>query len=54
LRYVYQPEARQRHASDAEAEFLQRRAARDGLGQALGELIELVVHGFPFIIHSNT
>src|SRR6266404_3500541 len=32
-----------------DAEFLQCRAARDGLGQAPGEFIELVVHTFPFI-----
>ena len=31
-------------ADNADAEFLQRRAARDRLGEALGEFIELVVH----------
>ena len=44
LRLVRQPEADQRHAGEADAEFLQRRAARDRLGQTLGEFIELVVH----------
>ena len=38
----------QRHASEADAELFQRRAARDRLSQALGEFIELVAHGFPF------
>src|ERR1051326_6933973 len=46
---VRQPEAGQRHAGKADAEFLQRRAARDGLGEVLGEFIEFVVHGFSFI-----
>src|SRR5438552_12750875 len=44
------PETGQRHASEADAEFLQRRAARDRLGHALGEFIELVVHNFPFVL----
>jgi hypothetical protein len=43
---VRQPEAGQRHAGEADAEFLQRRAARDRLGQVLGEFIELIVHTF--------
>ena len=46
LRFIRQPEAGQRHPGEAEAEFLQRRAARDRLGQTLGEFIELVVHNF--------
>lgn len=50
LRPVRQPEAGQRHAGQANAKLLQRRAPRDGLGQALGEFIELVVHTFPFIL----
>ena len=33
LGLIRQPEAGQRHAGEADAEFLQRRAARDGLGQ---------------------
>ena len=49
LRLVRQPEAGQRHPSETNAEFLQRCAARDGLGQAFGEFIELVVHIFPFV-----
>jgi hypothetical protein len=44
LRPARQPERRQRHAGKADAEFLQRPAARDRLGQALGEFIELVMH----------
>jgi hypothetical protein len=45
---IRQPEAGEHHAGEADAEFLQRRAARDRLGQALGEFIELVAHTFPF------
>ena len=45
---VRQPKAGQRHAREADAEFLQRRAARDRLGHAFGEIIELVIHTFPF------
>src|SRR5262249_43970205 len=36
LGFIRQPEAGQRHAREAEAEFLQRRAACHGLGQTLG------------------
>jgi len=39
-----QPEARERHAGQAEAEFLQRLPSGDGLGHAFGQFIELVVH----------
>jgi len=35
--HVRQPEAGQRHAREAEAELLQRRAPRDRLGHAFGE-----------------
>src|SRR5437867_3276714 len=42
------PETGQRHAGEAYAEFLQRRATRDRLGHVLGEFIELVVHDFSF------
>jgi len=48
VRFVRKPQAGQRHAGEADAEFLQRRASRDRLGEALGEFIELVVHTFPF------
>jgi hypothetical protein len=48
LRFVRQAEAGQRHAGKADAEFLQRRAPRDGSSHALGEFIELVVHTFSF------
>src|SRR5205814_5126668 len=47
-RLVRQPEAGECHAGEADAEFLQRRAAGDRLGQVLGEFIELVVHSFSF------
>jgi len=47
---VRQPEGRQCHAGEAEAEFPQRRAAGHGLSHALGEFIELVVHVFPFVL----
>ena len=49
LRAVRQPEAGQRHAREADSEFLQRRAARNGLSQALCQFIELVVHIFSFV-----
>jgi hypothetical protein len=49
LRLVCEPETGQRHADEADAEFLQRATARVGLGQALGEFIESVVHTFPFV-----
>jgi hypothetical protein len=41
---IRQPQRGQRDARKAEAEFLQRPAASDGLGQALGQFIEFVVH----------
>jgi hypothetical protein len=50
LRFVRQPEAGQRHAGETDAEFLERRAARDRLGQAFGEFIEFVIHTFPFVL----
>ena len=43
-----QPQQGQRYTREAEAEFLQRTTACDGFGQALGQLIEFVVHNFPF------
>src|SRR5262245_14448510 len=46
--FARQSEAGQRHAREADAEFLQRSAPRDRLGHALGEFIELVVHVFSF------
>ena len=49
FRPIRQPEAGQRHAGKAESEFLQRRAARDGLGHVLCEFIEWVVHTFSFV-----
>jgi len=50
FRLVHQPEAGQCHARETDAEFSQRRTARDGLGEALGEFIELLFHAFPFIL----
>ena len=50
LSLVRQPEAGQCHAGQADAELLQRRAPRDGLGRAFGEFIELVVRMFPFVL----
>jgi len=47
---VRQPEAGERHAREADTESLQCRAARDGLGHALCEFIEFVVHTFPFVV----
>jgi len=46
---VRQPKAGQRHARQSDAEFLQRPAARDRLGYALGEFIEFVVHICPVV-----
>ena len=48
LRFVREAEAGQRHARHAKAEFFQRLPARNGLGHALGQFIEFVVHSFPF------
>jgi len=50
LRLVRQPETGQRHAGEADAEFLQRSSARYGLGQSLGQFIEFLVHNFPFVL----
>jgi len=50
LGLVRQPDCGQRDAREAEAEFLQRSASRDRLGQALGQFIEFVIHNFPFVI----
>src|SRR6266498_4471020 len=47
---VRQPQRRQRDTREAEAEFLERPAPRDRLGQALGQFIEFVVHNFPFVL----
>jgi hypothetical protein len=45
---VPQPQRRQRDTREADAEFLQRPAAGDRLGQAFSQFIELVIHNFPF------
>ena len=49
LGHACQAKAGQRHASEADAEFLQRRAACDGLGHAFCDFIEFIVHNFPFV-----
>jgi hypothetical protein len=46
---IGKPEGCQRHPSEADAEFLQRAAARDGLGYAFSKFIEFVVHTVPFV-----
>jgi hypothetical protein len=46
---VRQPEAGQRDAGKADAEFLQRLSPGDRLRHAFCELIEFVVHTFPFV-----
>ena len=43
---VRQAEEDERHPREADTEFPQRSSARDGLGYALGEFIELSVHIF--------
>jgi len=48
LCFVRQPEASQRHAREADAEFLQRPAASDRLDHGSGHFVEFVVHNFPF------
>jgi len=48
VRLVRQPEGGEHDTREAGAEFLQRPSARDGLGQALGQFIEFIIHNFPF------
>src|SRR5262245_11747776 len=43
-----QSESHQCHAGEAKAKCLESLTARDRLGHAFGEFIELVVHVFPF------
>jgi hypothetical protein len=43
---VCHPEAGQGHSGETQAEFLQCRTARGGLGQTLCEFIESVIHIF--------
>jgi len=50
LRLVRQPETGQRHAAEADAEFHQRRPARERSGQALGEFVELMIHNYPYVL----
>ena len=49
LGLVCQPEAGQRHAGEANAEFLQCCAARDGLRHTFREFIEFVAHNSAFV-----
>jgi hypothetical protein len=48
LRLIRQAEASQRHASQADAEFLERLPPCGCLGQSLSQFIEFVIHTFPF------
>jgi hypothetical protein len=50
IRLVCQREGRQRHAGEADAEFLQRRAACDGLGHVPGHFVEMVIHNLSFVL----
>ena len=50
LSLVRQPQRGESDSRQADAEFLQRPAPRDGLGQALGQFIEFVVHNLPFVL----
>ena len=49
LGLVRETERGKRDTRETEAESLQCRAPRDGLGQAFGQFIKLVVHNFPFV-----
>src|SRR5262249_35404034 len=49
LRLTRYPQRGQHDAREAAAEFFKRPASRDGLGQALGQVIEFVVHNFPCV-----
>jgi hypothetical protein len=49
-RFVCQPEASQRHTTQAGTEFLERLPPGGGLGQSLGQFIEFVVHTCPFCL----
>jgi hypothetical protein len=53
LRPLRQPETGQRHACEAEAEFLQRSAARDRLGYTLREFVEFIIHSVPLFPFSG-
>jgi hypothetical protein len=46
---VHQPEAGQRHSGQARTELFQRLPPSSGLGHALNQFIEFVVHNFPFV-----
>jgi hypothetical protein len=50
LGLIRQPKVGQRHAGEADAEFLQRGTTCYRLHRGLREFIELVVHVFPFFV----
>jgi len=50
LRTVREAQAGHQRACEGDAEFLQRPAPRDGLGQAFGQLIEFVFHNFASLL----
>ena len=45
-----QTKAAQHHPGQADAELLERLAARNRLSQSLGQLVELVVHNSPLVL----
>ena len=50
MRLVAQPKEGERYTREADAELLQRPAPGDGLRHSFCQLIELVVHNFPFVL----
>jgi len=50
---VRQPKTSQRHTSNPNAKFLQRRPPRNRLGQVFCKFIELVVHTFLFVLGNS-
>src|SRR6266496_5375457 len=53
LRLCRHSQGREHKTCEADAEFLQRSASRDGLCQTLGQFIEFIVHNFPFLLVSR-
>jgi hypothetical protein len=49
LRLGSQSQRGEHNSGEADAEFLQRPAARDGLGHSFGQFIEFTAHNFPFV-----
>ena len=54
LRLIRQPQRSQHDSREANAEFLQRATARNGLGHAHGQFIEFVFHNFGFVLFAAT